>query len=180
MNFKIFLQLFSLFIFFFNLSCQHNQTQKVFYQSINQEIINQNKDNQSLSQNHNQIDLSLSTLEEQIIDKEKAAKKLQQARDERIEIEIKNPNNNQIEVNVARFARETNNKVGENVFSRNGFSIYNHWNECAKFKNKDEAQRKFLKTGGPYTDKFNLDPDGDGFACKWDPKAYRKLTIPND
>ena len=180
MNYKIVLKLFSLLVFFFNLSCQQNQTQEILYQSKDQAIIDKNEDNQSLSQNHNQIDLSLSTLEQQIIDKEKAAKKLQKARDERIEIEIKNTDNNFIDVNVARFARETNNKIGENIFSRTGFSIYNHWNECAKFKNKDDAQRKFLKAGGPYIDKFNLDPDGDGYACKWDPDAYRKLIVPND
>ena len=50
----------------------------------------------------------------------------------------------------------------------------------SKFKSKDEAQRKFLKDGGPYKDRFNLDPDGDGFACDWDPEIYRKLSIPND
>ena len=109
MNYKIVLKLFSLLVFFFNLSCQQNQTPEVLYQSKDQEIIDKNEDNQSLSQNHNQIDLSLSTLEQQIIDKEKAAKKLQKARDERIEIEIKNTDNNLIEVNVARFARQTNN-----------------------------------------------------------------------
>ena len=49
-----------------------------------------------------------------------------------------------------------------------------------KFKTKDDAQREFLKSGGPYSDKSNLDPDGDGFACDWDPEVYRGLTIPED
>ena len=26
----------------------------------------------------------------------------------------------------------------------------------------------------------NLDPDGDGFACAWDPSIYRQLAIPAD
>ena len=122
----------------------------------------------------------MSTLEQQNIDKEKAAKKLENARKERIQIEV----NNLIEfsdyINVAQFARDTKNKKGDKIYNRLNISIYNNLNECSKFKTKDNAQRKFLKEGGPYKDKFNLDPDGDGFACDWDPDIYRKLSIPSD
>ena len=72
-----------------------------------------------------------------------------------------------------KFARETKNNKGEKIFTRLSFSIYDNWNECSKFKTKDAAQRKFLKHGGPHRDRFNLDPDGDGFACDWDPEIYR-------
>ena len=85
-----------------------------------------------------------------------------------------------IAYNVAKFARDTKHNKGEKIFTRLSFSIYDNWNECSKFKSKDEAQRKFLKDGGPYKDRFNLDPDGDGFACDWDPEIYRELSIPND
>ena len=69
-------------------------------------------------------------------------------------------------------------KKGKRSYTRLSFSIYDNWNECSKFKTKDEAQRNFLKNGGPYKDRFNLDPDGDGFACDWDPDIYRELSIP--
>ncbi len=34
----------------------------------------------------------------------------------------------------------------------------------------------FLKNGGPKIDYHNIDVDGDGFACKWDPAIYRKIN----
>ena len=136
--------------------------------------------NWGISEYHGQIDLSQSTLEQQKIEKKQAAEKLQEARNERIEIEVENSNDFLNEINVAKFARDTIHKKGEKLFSRIGLNTYNNWNQCSKFKTKDDAQRHFLKTGGPYSDKFNLDPDGDGFACDWDPEVYRGLTIPKD
>ena len=35
------------------------------------------------------------------------------------------------------------------------------------------AQEAFLKAGGPERDRYGLDPDGDGFACRWDPTPFR-------
>ena len=125
-----------------------------------------------------QVDLS--TLEQQNIDKKKAANILENARKERIEIQVDNLIDSSNDINVANFARDTKNKKGERVYNRLSFNIYNNWNECSKFKNNDDAQRQFLKDGGPNKDKFNLDPDGDGFACEWDPDIYRELSIPRD
>ena len=177
----------SLYLLFFALtiliSCQHNSYQTEYFSNIEKNSLEQKQELEGLSENHNHIDLSLSTLTQQNIDKEKAAKKLEDARKERIEIEISNSSNSSNSsdyVNVAKFARDTKNNKGEKIFTRLSFSIYDNWNECSKFKTKDEAQRKFLKDGGPYKDRFNLDPDGDGFACDWDPEIYRKLSIPND
>ena len=172
------------FFFFFTLtiliSCQQTTYQTEYFSNIEKNSLEQEQVSDDLSENHNHIDLSLSTLEQQNVDKEKAAKKLENARKERIEIKVDNSTNYSDYVNVAKFARETKNKKGEKIFNRLIFSIYDNWNECSKFKTKDEAQRKFLKDGGPYKDRFNLDPDGDGFACDWDPEIYRKLSIPND
>ena len=171
-------------LFFFaitsQISCQQTSDQSDYFSYIEKDSLKQEQEREGLSENHNRIDLSLSTLEQQNIDKEKAAKKLEDARKERIEIEIDNSLNFSDYVNVAKFARDTKNNKGEKIFTRLSFSIYDNWNECSKFKTKDEAQRKFLKDGGPYNDRFNLDPDGDGFACDWDPEIYRKLSIPND
>ncbi len=75
-------------------------------------------------------------------------------------------------VNLAAYALQQKNAVGERVYRRFSVGISN----CAKYrKNPDDAQRAFLKAGGPATDKLNLDPDGDGFACTWNPDTYRRL-----
>ena len=179
---KIYVSIYFLFFFALTIiiSCQHNSYQTEYFSNIEKNSLEQEQELEGLSENHNHIDLSLSTLAQQNIDKEKAAKKLEDARKERIEIEIDNSLNFSDYVNVAKFARDTKNNKGEKVFIRLSFSIYDNWKECSKFKTKDEAQRKFLKVGGPYKDRFNLDPDGDGFACDWDPEIYRKLSIPND
>ena len=42
----------------------------------------------------------------------------------------------------------------------------------------DLAQKAFLSRGGPERDILLLDPDGDGFACKWDPRPFR-LAVQN-
>ena len=44
---------------------------------------------------------------------------------------------------------------------------------CAKYVSDAAAQEAFLKTGGPERDRYGLDPDGDGFACRWDPTPFR-------
>ena len=179
---KIYVSLYFLFFFALTIliSCQQTSNQTEYFSNIERNSLEHEQELEGLSENHNQIDLSLSTLEQQNIDKEKAAKKLEDARKERIEIKINNSSNSFDYVNVAKFARTAKNKKGEKIFTRSSFSIYDNWNECSKFKTKDQAQRNFLKNGGPYKDRFNLDPDGDGFACDWDPEIYRKLSIPND
>ena len=35
------------------------------------------------------------------------------------------------------------------------------------------AQAEFLRRGGPDRDPKALDPDGDGFACSWDPRPFQ-------
>ena len=180
MNSNMLLKFIFCFSTLFLFSCQQNIDQKNYYSKIDINQIDKQTEIEGLSENHGQIDLSQSTLEQQKIDKQKAAENLQNARNERIEIEVENSIDLSDEVNVAKYARDTIHKKGEKLFTRIGLNIYNNWNQCSKFKTKDDAQRKFLKSGGPYSDKFNLDPDGDGFACDWDPEVYRGLTIPED
>jgi hypothetical protein len=47
---------------------------------------------------------------------------------------------------------------------------------CAAFSSADEAQIDFLTRGGPIKDRKGLDPDGDGYACAWDPAPYRATS----
>ena len=66
------------------------------------------------------------------------------------------------------------NKLGEKIYYRN-FISSDAASGCKKFSNKNAAQIFFLENGGPKNDFHNMDVDGDGFACKWDPAIYRKI-----
>ncbi|MEL6587558.1 MAG: hypothetical protein AAFY65_03260 [Pseudomonadota bacterium] len=49
-------------------------------------------------------------------------------------------------------------------------------NNCRGYRTADVAQEDFLAAGGPQRDRLNLDPDGDGNACGWDPATFRSLV----
>lgn len=80
-------------------------------------------------------------------------------------------------VNIITYARETTNAVGQRVLRRPIIRRLNSASQCAKFSSADDAQRNFLANGGPQDDPLNLDPDGDGFACRWSPETYRALVL---
>jgi hypothetical protein len=42
--------------------------------------------------------------------------------------------------------------------------------DCDDFSSGAEAQEVFLRDGGPAYDPYDLDRDGDGFACEYDPR----------
>ena len=75
--------------------------------------------------------------------------------------------------NIVAYAIKTSNPVGEPLYLR-PFKSQNRslWN-CAKYVSDAAAQEAFLKAGGPERDRYGLDPDGDGFACRWDPRPFR-------
>ena len=77
-------------------------------------------------------------------------------------------------VNLAVFARSVSNKLGEKIYYRN-FIVSDAGSGCKKFSDQNAAQIFFLENGGPKIDFHNIDVDGDGFACKWDPAIYRKI-----
>ena len=132
----------------------------------------------SLSSDNGQLDLSLSTLEQQNIEKEKAEKFLLEARQKRTIVEISQEDDleHKVEINIAIYARETTNKVGKKIYRRLKIRK-KQLNPCLRFVSSDDAQRFFLAKDGPQKDLWNLDPDGDGFACEWNPEQYRKITI---
>jgi hypothetical protein len=79
-------------------------------------------------------------------------------------------------VNVAAFALQSKNKLGEKLYRRsNPIGSVMSKQACKRYRIADDAQAAFLTAGGPKKDPKNLDPDGDGFACSWDPDTYRKL-----
>lgn len=75
--------------------------------------------------------------------------------------------------NIVAFALETDNAVGEPVHSRRGGNRNRFLRACAKFPSPDLAQKAFLEDGGPADDRLGVDPDGDGFACGWNPAPFR-------
>ena len=75
---------------------------------------------------------------------------------------------------IVEFALSTTNTVGQPLYRRSGLSGQARFaRNCAKYPSSDLAQEAFLKAGGPERDRYGLDPDGDGFACYWDPTPFR-------
>ncbi|RWR06070.1 hypothetical protein [Paenirhodobacter populi] len=75
--------------------------------------------------------------------------------------------------NLAAYALSVDHAPGQAVYPRGGFHLTSTERACAKFPSSDRAQMAFLEKGGPQSDKLNLDPDGDGFACGWDPRPFQ-------
>ncbi len=76
-------------------------------------------------------------------------------------------------INLASYALSANNTLGQSVYARGGMHLTSSERACRKFASPDLAQRAFLQAGGPQKDSKNLDPDGDGFACSWDPRPFQ-------
>lgn len=77
--------------------------------------------------------------------------------------------------NLAAYALSTHNSVGQKIYKRlNIFGKGAYDRACARYTSPDRAQEAFLRNGGPQHDPLGLDPDGDGFACAWDPAPFRK------
>ena len=79
--------------------------------------------------------------------------------------------------NIVQYALSTTNPVGTQLYSRAGFNLQaKAQRNCARFPSADQAQIEFLTSGGPQRDRKGLDPDGDGFACNWDPSPFRSAV----
>nr|WP_170538111.1 hypothetical protein [Ruegeria arenilitoris] len=79
--------------------------------------------------------------------------------------------------NIVQYALTTTNLVGTQLYSRAGFNLQaKAQRNCAGYASPDQAQIDFLANGGPQRDRKGLDPDGDGFACGWDPSPFRSAV----
>ena len=76
--------------------------------------------------------------------------------------------------NIVAYALSVTNRVGEPVWRRSALALASHERSCAAYASPDLAQQDFLRRGGPQRDPKNLDPDGDGFACRWDPTPFQR------
>lgn len=74
---------------------------------------------------------------------------------------------------IIEYAVKAPNRLGEPIYRRSSIALANHERACARYDNPEAAQEAFLNSGGPQRDPKNLDPDGDGFACHWDPTPFQ-------
>lgn len=82
--------------------------------------------------------------------------------------------------NIVQFALTSSNAVGQKVYARSALSTgARYLRNCDKYSSPDLAQEAFLRSGGPQRDKMGIDPDGDGFACSWDPTPFRRASASN-
>lgn len=75
--------------------------------------------------------------------------------------------------NLAEYALSTTHNPGTKMYSRSSIRLTDPNVACARYTSSDFAQQAFLEAGGPQRDRKGLDPDGDGFACAWDPRPFR-------
>lgn len=82
--------------------------------------------------------------------------------------------------NLVAYALSSQNPVGTEIYRRINPLRWSRWeNACLQYRNQDAAQQAFLEAGGPQRDRDNLDPDGDGYACWWDPTPLRQALASN-
>ena len=106
---------------------------------------------------------------------ESDAERLQAQREARqvIEPEPLPSRSNRSGPNIVAYALSTTNRVGQPVYRRSFGSANRAARACGRYATSDLAQEAFLQSGGPERDRQGLDPDGDGFACGWDPTPFR-------
>lgn len=79
--------------------------------------------------------------------------------------------------NIVEYALNAPNTKGQEWYSRSIFSGKGRFERnCVKYASPDAAQRDFLANGGPERDRKGIDPDGDGFACGWDPAPFKRVA----
>lgn len=78
--------------------------------------------------------------------------------------------------NIVEYALRTTNPVGTPLYRRSSFNAQARYQRaCSTYASPDLAQEDFLALGGPEKDRKGLDPDGDGFACGWNPAPFRAV-----
>ncbi len=79
--------------------------------------------------------------------------------------------------NIVAYALKTRHPVGTKLYTRIGINRQARFERnCAAYPSPDLAQIDFLARGGPERDWLGLDPDGDGFACGWNPEPFRQAV----
>ncbi|MEM1361778.1 MAG: hypothetical protein AAGF94_08695 [Pseudomonadota bacterium] len=74
---------------------------------------------------------------------------------------------------LTAYATSATNPPGTALYQRDFASTERASRACARYGDNNQAQAAFLAAGGPAQDPRGLDPDGDGYACGWDPLTYQ-------
>ena len=124
--------------------------------------------------NSDRINLAEYSQAQQKIDRENAARDLAAARSQLVVVSPDQVQGGTRSNALQQYARSTSNNVGQKIYRRGLFSDAEATlANCNNYRTADDAQRAFLAAGGPGSDSQNLDPDGDGFACRWSPLPFR-------
>ena len=67
--------------------------------------------------------------------------------------------------------RKTASAYRRSLYSRG--AVTGSGRDCSDFPSSAAAQKFFLANGGPLSDPYNLDGDGDGLACEWGTRLNR-------
>ena len=79
--------------------------------------------------------------------------------------------------NIVTYALQTSHARGTRMYNRSALQTPSRAQRaCAKYPSPDQAQIDFLARGGPERDRLGLDPDGDGYACAWNPAPFRRAA----
>jgi len=79
--------------------------------------------------------------------------------------------------NVVAYALANAHAKGTQKYKRFGINKAGKYQRaCANYPRATEAQIAFLENGGPAKDRLGMDPDGDGYACEWDPAPFRRAA----
>jgi hypothetical protein len=79
--------------------------------------------------------------------------------------------------NIVSYALSTSHPRGTRLHTRTGINLAARAQRaCAGYASADQAQIDFLAKGGPERDRLGLDPDGDGYACQWNPAPFRRVA----
>ena len=90
------------------------------------------------------------------------------------------PNRVKTGPNIVAYALANSHPRGTQVYKRFGINRTGKYQRaCGKYPRPTEAQIAFLEAGGPQKDRLGMDPDGDGFACDWDPAPFRQARQSN-
>lgn len=74
---------------------------------------------------------------------------------------------------VIQYVLTATNAKGQSIYGRRAVSEEKYQKACQNYITGVAAQAAFLKAGGPDRDPKRLDPDGDGYACDFDPTPFR-------
>lgn len=78
--------------------------------------------------------------------------------------------------NLGNYGQVSLSTFGTKTYERSGSpsnSVAGTDYDCGDFSSGAAAQRFFLASGGPISDPYNLDGDGDGLACEWGTQIRR-------